>query len=287
VEIVHKKPFLGSVLFLFLVTGCARSNIDIPFLKNTFQNNDNGQAVEEITKQENKPKPTDIQEETSSNELSENQITLEDIFFNQLEEVDGKQIIQNPENTMALVNKQFGLPESFLPNDLVRPNVNFSFGNLEIEKSMMRKEAADALEEMFAEARENGIELYAVSGYRSYEYQDTLFQAEVNKVGKEKAVEAVAFPGQSEHQTGLAMDISSKGEGLLLTESFGSTQEGKWLAENAHRFGYILRYPKGKESITGYQYESWHFRYIGKEPAKIIFENNWTLEEYFQVVKKI
>lgn len=83
------------------------------------------------------------------------------------------------------------------------------------------------------------------------------------------------------------MDISSQSNNLNLSESFEGTKEGKWLAENADRFGYILRYPKGKEAITGYEYEPWHFRYVGEKAAKIIFEKKLTLEEYFKVVEKI
>ena len=97
----------------------------------------------------------------------------------------------------------------------------------------------------------------------------------------------VANPGFSEHQTGLAMDISSLSANRDLTEEFGETIEGKWLKENAHLFGFILRYPKGKESITGYQYEPWHFRYVGEKVAPIIFSKNLTLEEYFKKVEKI
>jgi D-alanyl-D-alanine carboxypeptidase len=274
---------LGFMSTLFLVTACARSDSmfdKVPFLKNIVHNDKNGQAVEEpIVEQELVDHNTDVQ--------IEQEISLDEIFFNQIKEVNGQKIILNPENKMALVNKQFGLPETFLPTDLVRPNVSFAFGNQKLEKSLMRKEAAVALEGMFQEAQKNGIELFAVSGYRSYDYQNSLFQAEVNKVGWDKAVEAVAVPGQSEHQTGLAMDISSRGENMLLTAEFGKSKEGKWLTNNAHRFGFILRYPKGKESITGYQYESWHFRYIGINAATIIYENKWTLEEYFQIVKKI
>jgi zinc D-Ala-D-Ala carboxypeptidase len=280
---MKKLILLGFMSTLFLVTACARSESmfdKVPFLKNIVQNDKNGQAVEEpIVEKEPVDHNTDVQ--------IEQEISLDEIFFNQIQEVNGQKIILNPENKMALVNKQFGLPETFLPTDLVRPNVSFSFGNQKLDKSLMRKEAAVALEKMFQEAKKNGIELFAVSGYRSYDYQNSLFQAEVDKVGWDKAVEAVAVPGQSEHQTGLAMDISSRGENMLLTAEFGKSKEGKWLTDNAHRFGFILRYPKGKESITGYQYESWHFRYIGINAATIIFENKWTLEEYFQIVKKI
>lgn len=217
----------------------------------------------------------------------ENDLQLESIFFNDIQQVDGKNIIQNSSNILALVNKQYFLPENYIPNDLVRPNVTFSFGEQEVEKSLMRTEAADALEKMFADAKKNGIELYAVSGYRSYDRQRILFDAETNKVGMEKAMEAVAIPGSSEHQSGLAMDISSKAVNLNLVKDFEDTAEGKWLAENAHRFGFILRYPKGKEDITNYMYEPWHFRYVGDKAAKTIYDNDWTLEEYFNQVKKI
>lgn len=218
---------------------------------------------------------------------SDNSITLKAAYFNQIKQVNGKNVIQNPDNILALVNHQFSLPSTYAPKDLVRPKVAFSFGNKDIEKSYLRKEAAVALEKMFAAAKKQNIELYAVSGYRSYERQDELFQAEINRVGEEKAVQAVAVPGTSEHQTGLAIDISGKSVNLELTEKFGTTPEGKWLAKNAHKFGFILRYPKDKVDITGYQYEPWHFRYVGIKAAKVIYEKKLTLEEYFNIVKKI
>lgn len=95
------------------------------------------------------------------------------------------------------------------------------------------------------------------------------------------------YQGKSEHQTGLAMDETSRSVNLEITEEFGETKEGKWVKENAHRACFIIRYPIGKESITGYQYEPWHLRYVGKEKVSAIYENELTLEEYFQKVKKI
>lgn len=151
----------------------------------------------------------------------------------------------------------------------------------------MRKEAAEALEKMFTNAAKNGIEILAVSGYRSYSRQKSLYDAEVNRVGVEKAEQAVAIPGASEHQSGLAMDISSRSNKLYLNEAFANTTEGKWLKENAHHFGFILRYPKEKMDITNYMYEPWHFRYVGVKAATIMYEHSWTLEEYFNEVKKI
>ncbi|MHC0035676.1 M15 family metallopeptidase [Pseudoneobacillus sp. C159] len=281
---MKKLMLLGFISLLFMTTACSRveSMMDhLPFIKNIVKEPEKkpGQASE--------PKETIEKKNESEKQADDTQLTLEDIFFNQIKDANGEKVIMNPENTLALVNKQYSLPETFLPNDLTRPEVDFSFGDLKIEKSLLRKEAASALEKLFQVAKQNGIELFAVSGYRSYQYQHGLFETEVKKVGREKAMAAVAFPGQSEHQTGLAMDITSRSANMELTEDFGTTEEGKWLAENAHRFGFILRYPKGKESITGYQYEAWHFRYIGVDAATAIYEHNLTLEEYFQIVKKI
>lgn len=212
---------------------------------------------------------------------------VEGFSFNQVKEAAGKKVITNPENVLVLVNKEYNLPEGYAPNDLVRPAVRFSFGNEKIEKSLMRKEAAAALEKMFAAAAKDGIYLYAVSGYRSYNRQLAVFKNEMANSGKAKAQQAVATPGQSEHQTGLAMDISGKSVQFLLTESFENTKEGQWLAKHAHEYGFILRYPKGKENITGYQYEPWHFRYVGVKAANIIYKNGWTLEEFYQNYEKM
>lgn len=206
---------------------------------------------------------------------------------NQLIEKNGIQYIENQENILVLANKDYSLQPSYTPPDLVRPNVTFSFGDEQVEKAQMRKEAGTALEEMFQAANEDGYKLFAVSGYRSYKRQQEVFQAEVNSKGDTKAREAVAYPGTSEHQTGLAMDISSESQSYELTEAFGTTPEGKWLEDNAHNYGFILRYMKGREDITKYQYESWHYRYVGKDAATIIYENNWTLEEFFNHVKAL
>ncbi|WP_045524074.1 D-Ala-D-Ala carboxypeptidase VanY [Neobacillus niacini] len=260
--------WIGSIIIL--ISGCSQINSLINKLP--FTANDSS-----IKNQQSQ------QDESQVND----QLSLESIFFNDIKEVDGKNVIQNSTNVMALVNKEFYLPEDYIPEDLVRPDVEFSFGEEEIEKSLMRNEAAKALEKMFAAAAENGIELYAVSGYRSYSRQQSLFDAEIDRVGIEKAAQAVAIPGASEHQSGLAMDISSRSNKFYLNEAFANTTEGKWLKDNAHRFGFILRYPKEKIDITNYMYEPWHFRYVGVKAATIMYEHNWTLEEYFNEVKKM
>lgn len=206
---------------------------------------------------------------------------------NKLTEKNGIKYIENEENMLVLANKDFSLQPTYTPPDLVRPNVTFSFGEQQVEKAQLRKDAAKGLEEMFASANKDGKKLFAVSGYRSYKRQQEVFQAEVNAKGDQKAREAVAYPGTSEHQTGLAMDISSESQSYELTEAFGNTPEGKWLQENAHNYGFILRYMKGREDITKYQYESWHYRYVGKDAATIIYKNNWTLEEFFEQVEAL
>jgi D-alanyl-D-alanine carboxypeptidase len=228
------------------------------------------------------PKSDTAQSASKSDSLS-----LKAEYFNRIKHVNGKNVIQNPTNILVLVNKKYSLPSDYVPPDLVRPNVAFSFGGQKVEQSYLRKEAAGALEKMFTDAKKSGIELYAASGYRSFSYQKTLYNIEVSQVGKANASQSEAVPGSSEHQSGLAMDIASKSTNLLLTEGFANTKEGKWLYENAHRFGFILRYQKGKEGITHYEYEPWHFRYVGVKVATIIYEHNWTLEEYFNHVKKI
>ena len=142
-------------------------------------------------------------------------------------------------------------------------------------------EARAAFEEMARVAATEGIELVAFSTFRSYDYQVQLYNDYVARDGKDAADRYSARPGFSEHQTGLAFDIS--GPGGIDFNTFGETKEGKWLRDNAHRFGFILRYPEGKEHITGYMYESWHFRYVGKEIAQTIYEKQLTLEEYLGV----
>lgn len=188
-------------------------------------------------------------------------------------------IVSNPSNLLVLVNKKNSLPSDYIPKNLVVPNIPFSFKEYS-DKKLMRQDAASALEEMFAESKKDNINLYAVSGYRSYTRQQTIFNLNVSKYGEERANQFSAKPGQSEHQTGLAIDVTSPAVNYILTQSFEDTKEGKWVKANAYRFGFILRYQKGKESITGYQYEPWHFRFVGKEAARNIVNQNITLEEY-------
>lgn len=184
-------------------------------------------------------------------------------------------------SVQAVVNKEYGLPEDYKPEDLVVPNVPFSFSGT-LEKSYLRKEAAEALEKLFDIAKKEGIQLNAVSGFRSYDYQKNLYANNVKRKGQEHTDRFSAKPGHSEHQTGLTMDVSSKSANNELELTFANTKEGKWLKENAYRAGFIIRYPKGKESITGYAYEPWHIRYVG-DIAESIYNKKLTLEEFMNL----
>lgn len=280
-----KKIIFVIAASLIMLSGCSQVQ---DWSENLFDQKQ--QETKEEPKQQspgNQPEQEEQEQApTSEEEAVPPELQLESQYFNDVKVVDGKQVIQNPSNLLALVNKEYALDE-YKPSDLVRPEVPFVFGNQELEKAYLRKEAAVQLEEMFADAKSQGILLTAISGYRSYEYQKMLLEREIAQFGEEKAVMAVAPPGQSEHQSGLAMDISSQSNNFQVNIEFADTKEGKWLAENAYKFGFILRYPEDKVSVTKYQYEPWHFRYVGKDAAKVIHENDWSLEEYFNNVKKI
>lgn len=175
-----------------------------------------------------------------------------------------------------LVNRQNVISQEYVPRTVV---VDVSG-----QGRYMREDAARALEEMFAAAkREANITLLTVSGYRSYSKQSTLYSNKIKSTGSvKKAQEYVAPPGASEHQLGLAMDIGAKGVSTGLNGSFGKTKAGKWVRDNAHRFGFIIRYQQGWEEITGYNYEPWHVRYVGVEHATAMYEQNVSMETYMQ-----
>ena len=193
-------------------------------------------------------------------------------------------VINNPDSPKLLVNKTRKLPNDFSPRQLIIPDVRFPFDEYH-EKKQMRAVAALALEDLFEKAESSGLYLYAVSGYRSYERQENIFNLKVENRGLEETLKVSAYPGTSEHQTGFSMDISSLSNDFELTQSFGETKEGIWVAHNAHKSGFIVRYPHGKENITGYSYEPWHLRYIGIDEATYLYENNLTLEEAYNIKK--
>lgn len=188
----------------------------------------------------------------------------------------------SPDSLLILANKSHRLPEGYEPADLTVPNVKRT------TEWQLREPAARAIEEMFIEASKDGVTLVLGSAFRSDKYQKQLWESYMQKYSAERADKISARPGYSEHQTGLAADIvqgMNSGLGEDFSSTFENTPEGKWMFENAHRFGWILRYPKTKEDITGYSYEPWHYRYVGKDIAEEMFQKglDCTFEEHFHV----
>lgn len=140
--------------------------------------------------------------------------------------------------------------------------------------------AKSAFEKMQADAADLGLNIYISSGFRSYDYQAGLYQRYVNQSGQAEADRYSARPGHSEHQTGLAFDLNT------ITEEFKDTDEGKWVTENCHNYGFIIRYPADKESVTGYMYEPWHIRYLGIETAQAVHDSGLCLEEYLGITSE-
>lgn len=183
---------------------------------------------------------------TTATQLSNNKVTASD----GLSYVDG----------ILIVNKSYGLPESYSPG--------------------LDSTAESQFNALSADAAKEGLNIWLASGFRSYDYQKGIYNNYVSIYGADTADTFSARPGYSEHQTGLAIDVNT------IDDSFADTPESEWLAENCSKYGFIIRYPKGKESITGYKYEPWHIRYVGKEKAEAITKSGLCLEEYYDIDSK-
>ena len=204
-----------------------------------------------------------------------------------LNEYDVIKEVDDASAMTALVDKTYYLDATYEPDDLREVNVEYSNPISGATQTMLRDEAATALEQLFEAASRQGHHLLARSGYRSYETQEALYTQYVALDGTEVADTYSARPGHSEHQTGLAIDITSDTVGRRLVTDFGQTEEGMWLAEHAHQYGFILSYPSEAVTVTGYQYEPWHFRYVGIEAAQAVYINNWLLRDYAVAVGNI
>ncbi|PKM52878.1 MAG: D-alanyl-D-alanine carboxypeptidase [Firmicutes bacterium HGW-Firmicutes-5] len=179
------------------------------------------------------------------------------------------------DSVITLVNKNHSISANYVPGDLVTVDLPST------RDTQLRSIAAEGLTKLFKAAEGAGLELYCCSGYRSYETQSELYAWNVDTYGVDGAELVSARPGMSEHQLGLAMDVTSASVGFDLQESFGTTSEGQFIKENAHKYGFIVRYPQGKTDITGYAYEPWHLRYLGVDVATAIYNSGKTMEEYY------
>lgn len=203
---------------------------------------------------EKKPAPSSGNNQTSESVFDKKQYSIDD-----------------PASIWVVVNKTRPLqPATYAPADLV-----------EISNSQqLRRSAAEAFTRMQIDAKAAGYIIEPLSGYRSYDTQVTVYNSEVNAYGKEKADTESARPGYSEHQTGLGIDIGGGGCGI--DDCFGNTPEGKWVAANAYKYGFIQRYTPDKVHVTGYRHESWHYRYVGTDLASEMHAKNIeTLEDFF------
>lgn len=177
---------------------------------------------------------------------------------------------------VLIANKTYALPSSFIPTNPDVP-VTEARSNKSLDKDLMA-----AWKKMQADASASGLNIYISSGYRSYQYQVTVYNSYVAKDGKAMADTYSSRPGNSEHQTGLCFDLNS------INDSFANTAEGKWVDSNCYKYGFCIRFPNGKDEYTGYQYESWHLRYVGEELATKLYNNgDWiSLEEYFGITSE-
>lgn len=188
--------------------------------------------------------------------------------------------VDEPGSIWWVVNRQRPLPDGYVPSNLIVPNVPLRLGSGN-EQMKASKEIEPALIEMFNASKTAGVNMIFGSGYRSEALQTQFYNSYVAKDGQVEADRYSARPGTSEHQTGLTFDATSSSGKCHLEICFEDTPEGKWLAENSYKYGFVIRYPDGKENSTGYQYEPWHMRYVGVELATELHKNGQTMEEFF------
>lgn len=186
-------------------------------------------------------------------------------------------LLQDREGYLLAVSRDQPLAADYVPPDLVELDLRSVGGDL-----LLRKEAAGALAAMFSAAEGDGYKLYVKSAYRSYQTQSAMYHNRLDRYNKDDGV--VAYPGSSDHQTGLGVDILNYAWTLKdgMTSAFGNTPEARWMAQHSDEFGFILRYLPDKQDITGIIYEPWHFRYVGKEAAAYITRQGLSLEEFDQ-----
>jgi len=201
------------------------------------------------------------------------------IFFSKDSDVNSNfykniNFVDNPNSYLVLVNKNNQLKSNYIPNDL--ESISLLYSNAD---KYLRSIARVQFEKLSEDAANLGYRIVAVSAYRDYNYQNELFNYYVKEKGLEYALDCSAKPGHSEHQTGLAVDVEGSNRDY---DNFIDSKEYNWMKDNAHKYGFILRYPKGKEHITGFKFEPWHYRYVGINLATYLYQNNLTLEEYLE-----
>lgn len=190
--------------------------------------------------------------------------------------------LTDPTSTTVLVDKTHGLNKDYVPANLASPYLNSTADIIQL-----RSDAAEQAKAMFEKAKEESVPMFITAGYLSYDQQKDYYEDRVGLLGETEANKYTAKPGFSENQTGLALDITDTANGHNITE-FKDTATFQWLSQHAHEYGFILRYPEGKETITDYNYMPWHWRFVGVDLANKIFTQgglSLSFEEYFQIKK--
>jgi len=188
--------------------------------------------------------------------------------------------IDTPDSPWWIVSRKRPLPDGYVPPDLVTPTVTLN-NTKSASENTLRKDTATAVEKLFASAKAAGLSYMLASGYRSKALQTSVYNSYVAQYGVAKADTFSARPGTSEHQTGMALDVSRTDRKLYLDQAFGNDPAGQWLAAHSYEYGFIVRYPEGKDAITGYEYEPWHIRYVGIPLATELHKTGQTMEEFF------
>jgi len=266
-----KILFVSVIIFLFLFLPQKISELEV-------------QEKKEVTVEEKKlfeiNEPTDVPEiETVEKEEETSQGSQSNEWWRYPEEI--LTTTRSGDDLLVLVNKQYKLPSTYAPTDLVKAS---NAGIRRGDSYYLRNIVINDLKDMILAAQSSGIDLSIVSGYRSYSTQVSTYSYWLTKNNND--VEYVdtfsARPGHSQHQLGTVIDFSSNEINDALGDSFANTNASKWLKENSYRYGFVISYPQGYESITGYKYESWHYRYIGKEYATQMVNNGMILENYLR-----
>ena len=289
---IKKKNFTIFIIFIILLV---YSLTEISFLVfKAITTQEKPQQQKEIRTKKKKKQKTTINEnidyynpnykerykkyKEKNKELSNEQI-IKNVNMN-LDLIPYKDTIKakNLNTEKILVNKYYYLEEDYIPKNLKEINKQYALSGMKLVD-----EAKEAFEDMAKQAKKENLNIIVMSSYRSYSYQINLYNRYVKSDGKDKADTYSGRPGHSEHQTGLAIDVYNKKENYT---SFEKTKEFDWMQDHAHEYGFILRFPKDKEDETGYIYESWHYRYVGKEIAKYIKEKDISFEEYYATIIK-
>lgn len=278
-----RKTLLRVILLSFVLCGLIWGALKMTNDKRDLKENDDQKYSEENDNKTEKPKDPANEEPSVSEKpkdpasekpsVSEKPATNKTSKGFTIETRDGVTYIDGH----LLVNKTYPLPKEYVPS-----NTHKAVGNNSICQDCIIEEAYTAYTKMKNDASALGLNIWIASGYRSYSYQNALYTGYVKRSGKEAADTYSARAGHSEHQSGYAFDLNS------VTDAFANTKEGKWINENCYKYGFIIRYPKGKDDETGYKYESWHLRYVGIDLAtKLYNAGDWiTMETYFGITSK-